>query len=94
MIHQYKALQQLIQSDEEYAWALFCNIAIPIMDSMDCSHRDANEAAAFLMSHLWDYDITKDARYEYGKSAAQEYAEMRIAAEREEDADLADEAGI
>lgn len=82
----YEALQNLIQRDPDYAWALHCNIAMPIMDSIGCTHEQANEAAAHLMQHLFDYDVTTHEHYVYGKSGAQQYAEMRMAADIEEDA--------
>lgn len=96
--HAIEALSHEMQTDPDIAWGWHCNIAMPIMDVLDCSHKDANEAAAHLMQRLFGVDITQHEQYIYDKSAAQEYAEMRIAAEREEDAatpsDLADEAGI
>lgn len=86
---EFANLQALIKSDPDCAWGWHCNIAIPIMDSIRCTHKQANEAAAHLMQHLWDCDITKDERYEYGKSGAQQYAEMRIAMDAQEDAEIA-----
>ena len=79
-------------ADPEYAWAWHCNLAMPIMDTCEVSHRVANESAAHLMQHLFDYDITAHPQYQYGKSGAQRYAEMRIAADREEDAEIASRA--
>ncbi len=78
-------LKHAMQADPEYAWGWHCNLAVPIMDATGTTHQLANEAAAHLMQHLFDYDITAHPHYEYGKSGAQEYAELRIAAEREED---------
>lgn len=69
-IHQFEALQKLIKSDEEYAWAFHCNLAMPIMDSIGCTHQQANEAAAHLMRHLWDCDITKHEHYKYAREGA------------------------
>lgn len=77
--------------EPEYAWGWHCNLAVPIMDATGISHRKANEAAAHLMQHLWGCDITTHPHYEYGKSGAQTYAEIRIAAEREEDAQIAEQ---
>lgn len=87
--HPWAALQQLIQSDPDYAWALHCNLAMPIMDSVGCTHQRANEAAAHLMQHLWACDITPHPHYQYGKSGAQQYAELRIAIDADEDAEIA-----
>lgn len=87
-----QALLAHIASDEGIAWAWFCNIAVPIMDVVDgCTHKQANEAAAHLMQHLFNYDITKHELYGYDKSVAQQYAEFRIAADREEDEQIARE---
>lgn len=83
------AIKQAMADDPGYAWAWHCNIAVPIMDATGVSHETANEAAAHLMQHLFDCDITTNEHYQYGKSGAQQYAETRIAAEREEDAEIA-----
>lgn len=69
--------------DPEYAWAWHCNLAMPIMDATGISHEQANEAAAHLMQYLWGCDITAHPLYEYGKSGAQSYAEIRADADRE-----------
>jgi hypothetical protein len=71
--------------DPDYAWSWHCNLAMPILDATGCSHELANQAAAYLMQHLWGCDITTHPHYEYGKSGAQAYTELRIAAERAED---------
>jgi hypothetical protein len=88
--HPLEALKADIASDPEIAWGWHCNLAMPIMDVVGCNHEQANQAAAHLMQHLFDYDITADERFEYEKSGAQSYAEMRIAADREEDAEIAE----
>lgn len=64
-IHEYEALSNLINSDPEYAWGVHCNIAMPIMDELGCTHQQANEAAARLMQHLWGCDITRHEHYAY-----------------------------
>ena len=75
-----------LQEDPGYAWSWQCNLAVPIMDVTGVSHEQANQAAAHLMQHLFDIDITKHKSWPgYPKAPAQEYAELRIAAEREED---------
>lgn len=81
----FEALKVAMAADPEYAWSWHCNLAVPIMDAAGISHEKANVAACYLMQHLFDYDVTADSRYEYGKAPAQEYTELRIAAEREED---------
>lgn len=100
----FKIQSAEIASDAEHAWAVFCNIAMPIMDAYAPTfgaatvmgwvpdakqHQLANEAAAHLMQHLFAYDITAHPLYEYGKSGAQSYAEMRIAADEAEDVEIA-----
>lgn len=82
----FDELKAAMQADPEYAWGWHCNFAMPIMDASGISHEKANKAAAHLMQHLFDYDITTHPHYQYDKSGAQQYAEFRIAAEREEDA--------
>jgi hypothetical protein len=72
--------------DPDYAWSWHCNLAVPIMDAIGVTHEQANVAAAYLMQHIWGCDITAHPNYQYEKSAAQAYAEIRIAADREEDA--------
>lgn len=88
-IREFAALKALMQADEEYAWGFFCNLAMPIMDSVGCSHMKANEAAAYLMWHLWGVDMTTFKHYEYGKSDAHDYAEFRVAAEAAEHSGVA-----
>lgn len=88
-VSEWAALTTKIQADPEYAWAVHCNLAVPIMDVTGVSHELANEAAAHLMQHLWQTDITTHPHYTGGKSDAQLYAEMRIAADIEEDAAIA-----
>lgn len=88
-VHEYVALQIMINRDPDYAWALFCNIAMPIMDAAGVTHQVANETAAHLMQHLWNCDITQHEHYAYGKSGAQQYVEFRIAMDEAEDAEIA-----
>lgn len=85
----WTTFKDAMAAEPEYAWAWHCNLAVPIMDAADVSHERANEAAAHLMQHLFDYDVTGHPHYQYGKSGAQSYAELRIAAERDEDAEIA-----
>ncbi len=85
MTHPFETLKTEIQSDPGYAWAWHCNLAVPIMDATGISHAKANEAAALIMAQMFHYDITTHPHYEGGKSPAQEYFEIRVAAERDED---------
>lgn len=82
----WATFKRLMREDADYAWAWHCNIAVPIMDSIGASHKDANVAAAHLMSHLFEYDVTTHPQYGYEKGVAQQYHEMRLAADRAEDA--------
>lgn len=87
--HPFTALKAAINADPEYAWGWHCNLAVPIMDAACVSHDLANQAAALIMRQLFDCDITTHPHYEGKKSPAQEYFEMRVDAERAEDAALA-----
>ena len=84
--HPFTALKAAIHADPDYAWGWHCNLAVPVMDAAGVSHDGANKAAALIMCQLFDYDITAHPHYEGKKSSAQEYFEMRVAAERAEDA--------
>lgn len=78
-------LKEMCAADPDYAWSLHCNLAMPIMDAIGVDHQQSDAAAAYLMQHLFDHDITSHPYFVGKKSPAQEYAEMRIQAEREED---------
>lgn len=86
MSNGFAELKATVRADPEYAWALHCNIAVPIMDSIRVSHDLANAASAHVMQTLFDYDITTHPNYEGKKSGAQVYHQMRVEAERAEDA--------
>jgi hypothetical protein len=60
----FDELQAAIKADPEYAWGWHCNLAMPIMDASGISHEKANKAAAHLMQHLFDYDITTHPYYQ------------------------------
>ena len=85
----FSLLSAEICADPEVAWAVFCNIAVPLRDATGLARQPANEAAAHLMQHLFGCDITTHEHYEYGKSGAQSFAEFRIAMDDAEDALLA-----
>lgn len=78
-------LKEMCAADPDYAWSLHCNLAMPIMDVIGVDHQQSNVAAAYLMQHLFDHDITNHEHYQYEKSPAQEYVELRSRDEREED---------
>ncbi len=75
----------LIKTNKKYLPGLL-NIAVPIMDSIDVTHEQANIAAAHLMSFLFDCDVTAHRNFGYDKGVAQECHEFRLAADRAEDA--------
>lgn len=87
--HPIVLLSQALAADDGYAWAFFCNVAVPIMNAAHVDHKTANEAAAHLMQHLFEYDVTAHPLYQYGKSDAQKHAEFCIAMDRHEDAIIA-----
>ena len=87
--HPISLLSDVFKDDADYAWSFFCNVAVPIMDAAGVDHKTANETAAHLMQHLFEYDVTAHPLYQYGKSGAQEYAESRIAMDELEDAAIA-----
>lgn len=81
MEHPAKALTEQMKADPECAWGWHCNIAVPLMDSLGIGHEEANVAAAHLMSHLFDIDITTDSRFGYKKGAAQSMHEFMMNAD-------------
>lgn len=88
--HPFAELKAAIHAYPDYAWGWHCNLAVPMLDVIPgVTHAQANRAAALIMQQMFDYDITADDRYEGGKSHAQEYFELRVAAERAEDATAA-----
>ncbi|WP_422097487.1 Thoeris anti-defense Tad2 family protein [Variovorax sp.] len=59
-------LRHAMQDDLEYAWAWHCNIAVPLRDALGqgtISHEQSNLAAARLLRHLFDVDITDYPHY-------------------------------
>lgn len=52
-----------MKEDHGLAWAWHCNIAMPIMDSINCSHKDANIASSAVMRHVFGIDITQFEEY-------------------------------
>lgn len=51
-------LRASLQASPELVWAWHCNLAMPIMDELNCTHEQANRAAARLMRALFDVDVT------------------------------------
>lgn len=58
----FRALAQALRDDPEYAWAMHCNVAVPIRDELGgglASQAIANRAAARVISHLFGVDMTQ-----------------------------------
>jgi len=72
MSHPFWQLNDAINGDAEYAWAVHCNLAMPIMDSIRCTHEQANRAAARIMHQWFGLDITK---HEHWKSIERQWSE-------------------
>jgi hypothetical protein len=77
----FHQLNDQINSDAEYAWAVHCNLAVPIMDSVRCTHEQANRAAARIMHQWFGLDITK---HEHWKSIESQWSQSDQAASGEE----------
>lgn len=85
----WATLEDAMKVDPDYAWGWHCNLAMPVMDAIGCTHQQANEAAAHLMAFLFGVDITGHPHYAYGKSDAQFAHEFRIEMDRVADAEIA-----
>jgi len=65
----FTQLNEKLEGDPEYAWSFHCNIAMPILDSMNKyeviknPHKNANQYAADVMMHLFNIDITQFEEY-------------------------------
>ena len=57
-------LTRAMIDDPDWAWSVQCNIAMPIMDHLQCNRKDANTAASMLIQHLFHYDITGHKYYQ------------------------------
>lgn len=64
-ISAFGKLVEITKQDSEYAWTLHCNLAMPIMDELHCTHEQANKAAARIMQHWFQVDITKNKHWGY-----------------------------
>ena len=58
-------LRDAVRAHPEYAWTLQCNLAVPIMDELRCTHLSANLAAARIMRLWFGIDITKNPCWAY-----------------------------
>jgi hypothetical protein len=59
--HLLDQFTEALKADPDLAWSWHCNLAMPIMDRVKCSHTAANEAAADLMRHLFRIDIRSNS---------------------------------
>ena len=59
----FDPLHNMINADPDYAWGWHCNLAMPIMDELNCSHYEANQAAARIMQHMFQIDMTKHEEF-------------------------------
>lgn len=80
----FYGLKRAINEDPEYAFAWFCNLAVPIRDVTRCQHDYGSQAAALIMAQMFDCDITTHPHYTGGKSGVQAYFEARRDADRED----------
>lgn len=55
----FATLGAAMRTDPGYAWSWHCNIAMPIMDSIDVSHEKANRAAKSVMALIFGIDVTE-----------------------------------
>lgn len=58
-------IMEAMKLDDDYAWSWHCNIAMPIKDLTNLSHRKCNQIAAFLMDRLFGVDTSSNKHYEY-----------------------------
>jgi hypothetical protein len=58
----FDTLKTAMATDPGYLWSWVCNTACPIMDS-GIEHGQANKAAARVLAHLFQVDVTEMAEY-------------------------------
>ena len=65
LVGAWRIICKEMSKDYDYAWSVFCNIWGPIFDNSDnkLDNVQSNIAAAALMRHLFDYDVTGLKRY-------------------------------
>lgn len=61
----WDVLQSKMSNDFDWAWGVHCNISMPILDNSNgkLTPIEANIAAASIMQHLFNYDVTGLKRY-------------------------------
>lgn len=59
---EFKVIEELIKSDDEYAWGWHCNLAMPIHDE-GVSYVVANKAAGRIMASIFGVDTTNNRFY-------------------------------
>jgi hypothetical protein len=58
----FAGLKMAMEKDPDYAWCVHCNITMPIYDS-GVNHKQANEASARVMEHLFGIRIKEHPNY-------------------------------
>jgi len=59
----WETIKESIESDPEYAWAVHCNLAMPIYDE-GCDIKIANKIAARIIRHWFNYDMNNNKFYQ------------------------------
>ncbi|WDS62049.1 hypothetical protein [Pseudomonas phage D6] len=57
------ALTDALANDAGYAWSWQSNLAMPIVDELGISLKDANKAAARILQHVFKHDIRQTKEY-------------------------------
>lgn len=58
----FQQLTDCVQADEGYAWAIHCNLSVPMQDE-GVDHVTANKAAARIMYNFFSVDTSKFKEY-------------------------------
>lgn len=53
-------LRGAMRASKSYAWTFHCNVACSIRDSINCSHEEANTAAARVMQNIFNVGTTSE----------------------------------
>jgi hypothetical protein len=69
------AYQKLVQSDSDFAWTIFCNLAVMAQDA-GAPHKESNERAADLMRNWFGVDVRKFVQWQYANLNSQVTAEI------------------
>ncbi len=69
------AYQKVVQSDSDFAWAIFCNLAVMAQDA-GAPHKESYERAADLMRNWFGVDVRKFIQWQYANLNPQVTAEI------------------